>query len=453
LNARELCEDRMTKDLTEGNPFSLILGFSVPVLLGYLFQQFYNVTDTIIVGKSLGVQALAAVGSTGAVNFLIIGFVMGVCSGFAIPVAQRFGAKDYTTMRRYIANTVYLCVVFSLGMAVLTVVFCRPLLLLMQTPEDIVDRADAYIRIIFAGIPLIFLYNMVSGIIRALGDSKTPVYFLVLSSVLNIVLDLIFILVCGWDVQGAALATVISQGVSGFACLIYMQKKFDIIRPHRDERRFNLHHCSILCGVGVPMGLQYSITAVGSVILQSSVNVLGSDAVAACTAAGKVSQFFCTVFDALGTTMATYGGQNTGAGRIDRLGTGVRHSMILASIYSVAAFFVYLFFGKYLVMLFMDKSETVIIRSAWIFLLENSSCYILLAAVNIVRFMIQGMGFSRFAVLSGVFEMIARSLMGIFMVPRFGFISAGLASPFAWLLADCFLIPAFIHCRRKLKNN
>jgi putative MATE family efflux protein len=442
----------MTKDLTEGNPLSLILEFSVPVLLGYLFQQFYNVTDTIIVGKSLGVQALAAVGSTGAVNFLIIGFVMGVCSGFAIPVAQRFGAKDFTTMRRYIANTVYLCIALSLVMAVLTVVFCRPLLLLMQTPADIVDRADGYIRIIFAGIPLIFLYNMVSGIIRALGDSRTPVYFLVLSSFLNIALDLIFILVCGWDVQGAALATVISQGVSGFACLIYMQKKFDIIRPVGGERKFNLNHCVILCGVGIPMGLQYSITAVGSVILQSSVNVLGSDSVAACTAAGKVGQFFCTVFDSLGTTMATYGGQNTGAGKISRLGTGVRDSMILASVYSAVVFFVYLFFGKQLIMLFMDKSETSIIRSAWIFLLENSSGYILLAAVNVVRFMIQGMGFSRFAVLSGVFEMIARSLMGIFMVPRFGFISAGLASPFAWLLADCFLIPAFIFCRRKLAS-
>jgi putative MATE family efflux protein len=440
----------MTKNLTEGNPLSLILGFSIPVLLGYLFQQFYNITDTIIVGKSLGVEALAAVGSTGAVNFLIIGFVMGVCSGFAIPVAQRFGGRDYTTMRRYIANTVYLCIAFSIVMVVLTVVFCRPLLLLMQTPDDIVDRADSYIRIIFAGIPLIFLYNMVSGIIRALGDSRTPVFFLVLSSVLNIALDLIFILICRWDVQGAALATVISQGVSGFACLVYMQKKFAIIRPRGNERRFNIRYCSILCGVGVPMGLQYSITAVGSVILQSSVNVLGSDSVAACTAAGKVSQFFCTVFDALGTTMATYGGQNTGAGKIDRLGTGVWDSMIIASVYSVIVFFVYLFFGKYLVMLFMDKSESVIIRSAWVFLLENSSCYILLAVVNIVRFMIQGMGFSRFAVLSGVFEMIARSLMGIFMVPRFGFISAGLASPLAWLLADFFLIPAFIYCRRRL---
>lgn len=440
----------MTKDLTEGNPMKLILGFSVPVLLGYLFQQFYNVTDTVIVGKCLGVQALAAVGSTGAVNFLIIGFVLGLCSGFSIPVAQRFGAKDYVSMRRCIYNSVYLCIAFSAVMAVLTVVFCRPLLLLMQTPADIVGRADDYIRVIFAGIPLIFLYNMVSGIIRALGDSRTPVYFLVLSSVLNIGLDLLFIIVFHWDVTGAALATVISQGVSGFACLVYMNRKFDIIRACDGERTFDARICSRLCASGIPMGLQYSITAIGSVILQTSVNTLGSAAVASVTAAGKVSQFFCSAFDALGTTMATYGGQNTGAGRVDRLGAGVRASMILGSVYAVAVFVVYFLFGRYFVMLFMDSSQTAIIDAARLFLLQNASCYILLAGVNNIRFMIQGMGFSSFAVLSGVFEMIARTLMGIFLVPRFGLISAGLASPFAWFLADCFLVPAFIWCRRRL---
>ena len=440
----------MTKDLTEGNPMSLILGFSVPVLLGYLFQQFYNVTDTVIVGKCLGVQALAAVGSTGAVNFLIIGFVLGVCSGFAIPVSQRFGAKDYSAMRRFISNSMYLCIGFSIVMTVLTVVFCRPLLLLMQTPADIVNRADDYIRVIFAGIPLIFLYNMVSGIIRALGDSRTPVYFLVLSSVLNIGLDLLFIMTFHWDVTGAALATVISQGVSGFACLIYMKKKFAVIQAQGDERKINRRACSQLTASGVPMGLQYSITAVGSVILQSSVNTLGSTAVAAVTAAGKVSQFFCSVFDALGTTMATYGGQNTGAGKTSRLGEGLRDSMILGSIYAVIVLTVYFFFGRYFVMLFMDRSETAIIDSARIFLIQNAAAYILLAGVNNFRFLIQGMGFSRFAVLSGVFEMIARTLMGIFLVPRFGLFSAGFASPFAWFLADCFLIPAFLYCRRKL---
>lgn len=442
----------MTKDLTQGKPFPLILEFSIPVLLGYLFQQFYNLTDTVIVGKSLGVQALAAVGSTGAVNFLIIGFVMGVCNGFTIPVSQRFGAKDFSLMRKYVANILYLCIAFSVVMAVGTVIFCDPLMLAMETPEDILERAGGYIRIIFAGIPLTFLYNITSGLIRALGDSKTPVFFLVLSSVLNIALDLIFILVFHWDVQGAALATVISQGVAGIACLFYMLKKFDIIKPKGDERKFNKKYCSVLCGVGVPMGLQYSITAIGSVILQASVNGLGSAVVAAVTAATRVSQFFCTVFDSLGTTMATYGGQNTGAGKIDRLGAGVRDSMIIAAVYSVLAMLIYFVLGDYLVMLFMNGGQTEIIKNAKLFLLQNGSAYILLSVVNIFRFMIQGMGFSRFAIFSGVFEMVARMLMGVFMVPHFGFVSAGFASPFAWLLADCFLIPAFIHCRHKLEK-
>ncbi len=442
----------MTKDLTEGKPLSLILGFSIPVLLGYLFQQFYSVADTIIVGKCIGVQALAAVGSTGAVNFLIIGFVCGLCGGFAIPIAQRFGAKDYGKMRCYVANTIYLCLFFGCIMTIFTVIFCRQLLLVMKTPEDIVSQADSYIKIIFAGIPLIFLYNMVSAIIRALGDSKTPVYFLVMSAVLNIVLDLLFIIVFHWDVQGAALATVISQGVSGIACVFYMRKHFEIIRFAKVEGRFNVSYCAALCGVGIPMGLQYSITAVGSVILQTSVNMLGSAAVAAVTASGKVSMFFCAVYDSLGTTMATYGGQNTGAAKIDRLGIGVRDSMIIASVYAVLVFFLYLVAGKYLVMLFVDGGEQEILRNARLFLLENASCYILLAAVNIFRFMIQGMGYSRFAIFSGVFEMIARALMGIFMVPRFGFVSAGFASPFAWLLADIFLVPAFIHCKHKLEK-
>ena len=442
----------MIKNLTEGKPLSLILSFSIPVLLGYLFQQFYNVVDTIIVGKCLGVTALASVGATGAVNFLIIGFANGLCNGFSIPVSQRFGAGDYSTMRTYIANTVWMGLVFSFAMTAFTVVFCKPLLLLMRTPADIVDGAASYIQIIFAGIPLIFLYNVVAGIIRALGDSKTPVFFLVLSSVMNIAMDLFFIQVVKLGVAGAALATVLAQGISGFACLVYMTKKFEIIRPSKKEWSLSAKACLVLCSNGVPMGLQYSVTAIGSVILQTSVNIIGSAAVAAVTAGGKVSQFFCCVFDALGTTMATYGGQNTGAGKYNRLYPGVRDSMVLATVYSIIIFCIFLLFGQNFVMLFLKDPEAQIIRDARLYLLENSSCYILLAAVNIIRFMIQGMGFSSFAILSGVFEMIARTLMVIFLVPAFGFVSAGLASPFAWLLADIFLLPAFAFCLNRVKK-
>ncbi len=442
----------MTKNLTEGKPLALVLSFSIPVLLGYLFQQFYNVTDTVIVGKCLGVGALAAVGSTGAVNFLIIGFANGLCAGFAIPVAQRFGANDYKRMRTFVANTVFLGTAFSIVLAVLTVIFCRPLLKAMRTPADIVEAASAYISIIFAGIPLIFLYNSVSGIIRALGDSRTPVYFLILSTVINIVLDLLFIIVFHLGVAGAAWATVIAQGLSGLACLIFMYFNYPIIRLTKEDLKPEGKACATLCSVGIPMGLQYSITAIGSVILQSSVNMLGSAAVASVTAAGKVNMFFCTVYDALGTTMATYGGQNTGAGKYGRLNAGVKDSMIIGSAYAILTFFLYLAAGRHFLHLFVDAGEKEIIDGARLFLLENASCYILLAAVNIYRFMIQGMGFSQLAIVSGVMEMIARVLIGILIVPRTGLVGAGLASPFAWLLADIFLIPAFLYCLRQLQR-
>ena len=447
----------MTKNLTEGNPFRLILNFALPVMLGYLFQQCYNLTDTIIVGKCLGVTSLAAVGSTGSINFLIIGFVMGLCSGFAIPVAQRFGAQDFSTMRRYIANTVYLTIFFAVTMAVLTVLFCRPLLTKMQTPSDILDQADSYIRIIFAGIPLIFLYNMTSAIIRSLGDSKTPVYFLILSSIINIILDLVFIIVLGLGVRGAALATIIGQGISGVSCLIYMIKKFDIIRPNREERALSARHCATLCSVGIPMGLQYSITAIGSVILQTSVNMLGSAAVAAITAGQKIAFFFCTVFDSLGTTMATYGGQNTGAGKLDRLSKGVWAAMAIGAVYSLFCLIIYSLFGQYLISIFMSGSEdpaaiSGIIANAKLFLVCNAVTYVLLAAVNNFRFMIQGMGFSLFAVIAGILEMFARTLTGLLLVPHFGFAGAVWGSPLAWVFADAFLIPAFYWCKKRLSQ-
>jgi len=442
----------MTKDLTDGKPMRLILGFMIPVLLGCVFQQFYTVVDAIIVGKSLGVEALAAVGATGSVNFLIIGFCMGLCGGFSIPVAQRFGAKDYPAMRQYVANARVLCVGFSLVITIVTVVFCRPFLLLMQTPPDIIDRAIVYIRIIFWGIPLTILYNMLSGILRALGDSKTPVFFLVLSSLMNIVLDLLFILVFHLDVAGAALATIISQGLSGFACLFYMKRKFSILNLSSDDRKIRSGHLRTLCANGIPMGLQYSITAIGSVILQTSVNMLGSGAVAAVTAGSRIGLFFCTPFHAMGTTMATYGGQNTGAGKLERLKTGLLDCSLMGLVYSVFACLIMYFFGGQLSLLFLDPGAQDILNNAHLFLIINSLFYFPLAWVNIFRFMIQGMGFSRFAIFSGVFEMVARMGVAIFIVPIWKFPAVCFASPVAWVLADFFLVPAFLHCYRKLED-
>ncbi len=436
--------------MTTGSPMKLILGFAVPLLFGFLFQQFYSVVDTVIVGQFLGVKALAGVGSTGSLNFMIIGFCMGVCNGFAIPVAHKFGAKDFSGMRQFIANSIWLSAVFAVAMTAAVVLLCRNILTWMNTPADIFEYAYIYILIIFWGIPASYLYNLLSGIIRSMGDSKTPLMFLLISSVLNIGLDLLCILTFHMGIAGAAAATVVSQLISGVLCLFYMKRKFDILEITKEEWKVNFDHMKILCGMGVPMGLQYSITAIGSVILQTSVNSLGSVAVAAVTAAGKVSMFFSCPFDAMGSTMATYGGQNVGAKKLDRLGKGLFSCSILGIGYALAAFAVLFFAGDVFTGLFVNEGGAEIIADARQMLVIMSAFYIPLAFVNIIRFMIQGMGFSAFAVLAGVCEMVARALAGIFLVPAFGFTGACFASPLAWILADAFLIPAYIHVRRKL---
>lgn len=441
-----------TKDMTIGSPMKLILGFSLPLLFGFLFQQFYSVVDTVIVGQFLGVNALAGVGATGSINFMIVGFCMGVCSGFAIPVAHKFGAKDYSGMRQVIANCVWLSLLFSAVMTVIVVLLCRNILIWMKTPDDIIEYSYTYILIIFIGIPASYLYNMLSGIIRSMGDSKTPLLFLMISSFLNIGLDLLCILGFQMGVAGAAVATVVSQLISGILCLFYMMKKFEILHIKKEEWKVNPSHMRTLCGMGVPMGLQYSITAIGSVILQTSVNTLGSLAVASVTAGSKVNLFFCCPFEAMGSTMATYGGQNVGARKLDRLGVGLKNCICLGIGWSVIAFVILFFFGGKLAGLFVNSAEQEMLSNARLFLIISSAFYSLLTLVNVIRFMIQGMGFSTFAILAGVFEMVARTLAGLFLVPRFGFVGACFASPLAWLFADAFLIPAYIHVRRKLEK-
>lgn len=441
-----------TKDMTSGSTMKLILGFAVPLLMGMLFQQVYSLVDTIIVGRFLGVSALAAVGATGSINFLIVGFCQGICNGFALPVAQRFGAKDYDGLRKYVGNSAVLSIIFGGAITLITVIACRPILELMQTPADIIDLSYHYIVVIFAGIPAIMLYNILSAYLRSLGDSITPVIFLVLSAGPNIGLDLLFIVTFHWGVFGAAFATVLSQAVSGILCLILIIKKFDLLHLKREDWKLDWGYSRYLLIMGLPMGLQYSITAIGSVILQASVNTLGSTAVASMTAGSRISMFVVCPFDALGSTMATFGGQNVGAGRLDRLGRGLRSAVILGAIYSALILVVLIFFGRNLILLFVSAKEAAVIAQAKQFLVTNAAFYLMLALVNIVRFLIQGMGFSGFAVFAGVFEMVARTLVGLVFVPIFGFTAACSANPLAWIFADCFLIPAFFHCRKKLQN-
>lgn len=440
----------MVKDMTNGSPSKHILGFAVPMLFGMLFQQFYNLVDTIIVGKTLGVEALAGVGATGSINFMIIGFCMGVCNGFVIPVAQCFGAKKPADLRKYVFNGYICSIVFAILLTLASVIFCRRILIIMNTPADIIDHAYNYIVVIFIGIPTVFLYNMVSGVIRSLGDSKTPVVFLVLSSIINVVLDFFLILVCKMGVAGAGWATVTSQLISGLTCLIYMYKKYDILKGDKSERVLDRRFITNLCMNGVPMGLQYSITAIGSTILQAAVNTLGSTYVAAMTAGSKMFNFTCCPFDALGSTMATYAGQNVGAAKIKRLGQGVRSAMIIGSIYSVLSLVALYFTTDYIALLFVNASETTIIALTRQFILASACFYIPLTGVNVVRFCIQGMGFSVFAISAGILEMIGRAFAAIILIPSIGFMGACLASPIAWIAADAFLFPAFIHCAKKL---
>lgn len=442
----------MTKSMTEGKPLKLIIAFAIPMFLGMLFQQFYSMVDTIIVGKFLGVEPLAGVGSTSALNFMVIGFCTGICSGFAVPVAQMFGAGQESELRKFVANSAWLCIGFSAVLTVLVVTLCRPLLVFLNTPENILDYAYTYIVIIFWGIPFTILYNILAAIIRSLGDSKSPVLFLALSSVINILLDLVFILGLHMNVEGPALATVISQGISGVICLVYMRKKYPVLRMSKEELRPRAHHMWKLCYIGVPMGLQYSITAIGTLVVQAAINGFGSVAVAGVTAAQKIGGFMACPFEALGATMASFAGQNMGAGKTDRIREGLKDAILCGFAVAVLMLFAVMTGGRQLAMLFMDQPDAQVIRYAYQFMITSASGYCLLTLVNTIRFTIQGMGFSVFAVTAGVLEMAARTLVGLVLVKIFGFTAICMSHVLAWMFADVFLIPAFFHCVHKIEK-
>ena len=440
----------MTKDMTSGNPLKLIIGFAIPMFLGMLFQQFYSMVDTVIVGKFLGVGPLAGVGSTSSLNFLVIGFCTGVCNGFAIPVSQMFGAKRDSELRRFVANSAWLCVIFSVVITTAIVACCQPLLTLMHTPEDIFEYAYVYIVIIFLGIPTTFLYNVTAAIIRSLGDSRSPVVFLAIASGINIVLDIVFIVAFHMGVEGPALATVISQGISGLLSLFSMKKKFEILRISKEEWKMRGSYMKTLCYMGIPMGLQYSVTAIGTLVIQAAINGFGSMTVAGVTAAQRINAFISCPIEAIGATMAPYSGQNMGASKLDRVGKGLRDASLLGFVISAVLFVFVLLTGKQLSLLFLDTADAQVVAYSYRFLVFTAAGYCLLVLVNTVRFTIQGMGFSVFAITSGVLEMIARSLAGLVVVPLIGYTGICLAHPMAWIFADAFLIPAFFYCKKKI---
>ena len=446
----------MTRDLTQGSPMKLLIGFSLPLLGGFLFQQLYSFVDTAIVGRFLGYDALAAVGSTGSLNFLINGFCMGMCGGFAIPIAQAKGAQNEPELRRFVMHSVYLCAAFAIGLALLTGFGTPWMLEMMNTQPELMGMAVAYIQPVFFAIPATVLYNMAAGVMRSLGDSRTPMLAIVIAALMNIALDLLFIIFFHMGVFGAALATIISQLASGLYCLWVLMRKFPELKMQPDDRRIRKPFVRRLLAMGLPFGLQYSITAIGSVTVTIAVNGLGTIAVAAVTAAGKLSMLFNIVIDALASAMATFAGQNVGAKKLDRIKQGLSAASIVGSIYCVIALVVIIFGGKAMVSLFVDAEDPAVIAEvldkAHHFLIVNAALYIPLLFVNILRFTIQGVGFTTVAMTAGVMELIGRGFVAIVLVPFFGYDAAVWANPVAWLMADIFLFPCLLTVLKWLQN-
>ena len=436
--------------MTAGPSLPLILNFTLPLLLGNLLQQTYSLADAAIVGKFLGIDALASVGASTSVVFLILGFCNGCCGGFSIPVAQKFGARDYVTLRRYVSVSLKLAAVMSVAVAVITSLLCAFILRSMQTPENIFEGAYCYLLITFLGVPCTFFYNLLSSIIRALGDSKTPFWFLLFSAVLNILLDLFCILVLEWGVAGAAIATVFSQGVSALLCYFYMYRKFDVLKTQPSDRRFRPELARQLLSIGVPMGLQFSITAIGSIMLQSANNSLGTACVAAFTAAMRIKMFVMCPLDSLGMAMATYSGQNYGAGKPDRIWAGIKSAALMMVVYSLVVAAVIWAGAEKFALLFIAPDEAEVIADTALFLHVNVSFFVLLGSLSIFRYSIQGAGYTKLAMFSGVSEMVARVLVSLVAVPVWGFWGVCFGDPTAWLFANMFLIPAFVHVYRRL---
>lgn len=443
-----------THDMTVGSPTRGILHFALPLICGYILQQMYLIIDAAIVGRFVGVNALAAVGASASIMFLIMGFCNGACAGFAIPVAQSFGAKDYGEMRRYVANAIRLSLLLAVVITVLTCVLCTPILGMVNTPKEIFGDAYIFLFLQFAAIPFTFAYNLLACFIRALGNSKQPFYFLIFSSIVNILLDFLFIIICGLKVEGVGIATMLSQAVSAWLCYTYIKKKMNLLIPDKEERRYNHKMAMHLLGNGLPMGLQFSITAIGSIMLQSANNALGTVYVAAFTASIRIKYLFTCVFENIGVAMATYCGQNIGARQLQRVAMGIRSAIKIMLVYFVITMLLILPFAEEMMMMFVDSSETAIIDNASLYMRISTYFYPVLGLLTILRYSIQGLGYSTLSMMSGVMEMIARCAVSLWVVPVFHFLGVCYGDPMAWIAADSFLIPCMIwlyhHLKRKL---
>lgn len=439
-------------DMTVGEPTRDIIRFALPLILGYLLQQMYLIIDAAIVGRWIGVGALAAVGASSSIMFLIMGFCNGACAGFAIPVAQAFGAKDYGKMRSYVSNALRIAGMLAIVITFLSCILCDRILRLVNTPDDIFHDAYVFLFLQFIAIPFTLAYNLLSGQIRALGDSKQPFYFLIASSILNILLDILLIPLMGMGVEGVGIATLISQAFSVVLCVSFIHKHMRILIPQGEERHYDNKRISILLNNGVPMGLQFSITAIGSIMLQSANNALGSTYVAAFTAAIRIKYLFTCVFENIGVAMATFCGQNIGARKVERISMGVRSAMKIMMVYFAFTLAIIVPFSPEMMTLFVSSEEKAVVDNAAMLMRIACCFYPALGTLTILRYSIQGLGYSNLSMLSGVMEMIARCGVSVWLVPAFHFVGVCYGDPAAWVMADLFLIPAFLWLYHHLKR-
>ena len=435
----------MTKNLTTGKIMPILVNFTVPLVLGNLFQLTYNAVDSIIVGHFVGKEALAAVGICNPVSTLMILFLNGLCMGASILMGIQYGAKDYETLHRQISTTLLSGAVFSFFLTLVCVIFAVPILLLLQVDPSIMDMTVQYLRIIFLGLMFTFLYNFFSSTLRALGDSASPLYFLIISALLNIILDLVFIIRFQMGAKGAAVATVIAQGTSGVLCLLYIIAKVPVLHIKRDDLQVGGTIYSNQLRIGIPMALQYSITAIGTMMVQSSLNILGSTLVAAYMAAGKIEQVVTQAYVAMGTTMATYGAQNMGAGSVKRIREGFKACTIVGVVYSIVAATFIMTVGKFMTYLFVSEDVKVIMSSVDIYLKCIGIFFIPLAVVNIYRNGIQGLGYGLLPMMAGVAELIGRGIVAVIAGKMRSYPGVCLAGPAAWVLAGGLLLVRYFY--------
>ena len=440
----------MSNSMTQGNPLKVMLQFAFPLLIGNLLQQTYNIIDAAIVGQSLGAQALASVGASTSVQFLVLGFCMGSCTGFGIPVAKYFGAGDLKHMKNIIFNGAVLTAVIAVLITILCTLLCPWILQILSVQSDIYDNAYSYLMIIFLGLPFTLLYNYLSSILRAVGDSRTPFLFLAFSAVLNIFLDLFFSLIAGWGCAGAAFATIAAQAISGILCLIVIIRRMEVLWLSKENRVVRGDSITELLQMGLPTGLQFSITAIGSMVMQSANNGLGGDYVSAFTAGAKLKQFTMCPFDAIATSVSVFCSQNYGAGKIDRIHKGLRQGIAVGVGYGLFAGLILIFAGRPLSMIFVSKDASGVLDASAKYLRCMGYFYWSLGILNVTRMVTQGLGHSGRAFFSGVMEMIARTIVSLGFVTTFGYTAICFADQTAWIAACCYIAPTCLYCLKKI---